>query len=93
MPLGIEDDDSIGCALEKVGVALQRAEASLCFETRNGDLLGLIAQRLHDSGVSQRNRHGVRNGLAEIELAIAEGERLFGAEKEDANGARLVENR
>ena len=91
-PLGVDDDDAVGGALEEVGVALQRAQAPLGLEAGDGDLLGLIAQRLHDARVAEGDGHRVRDRPAERELAIAEGERVLRAEKEDAHGAPLVED-
>ena len=76
VPLGVDDDDAVGRALEEVGVALEGAQAPLGLEARDGDLLRLVAERLHDARVAERDGHRVRDGLAEIELAVAEGERV-----------------
>ena len=61
MPLGVDDDDAVGRALEEVGVALERAQAPLGLEAGDGDLLRLVAQRLQDARVAERDRHGVRD--------------------------------
>ncbi len=92
VPLGVDDDDAVGGALEEVGVALQGAQAPLGLEARDGDLLRLVAQRLHDARVAQRDGHRVRHGPAEGELALAEGEGVPGAQEEDAHRAPLVED-
>ena len=47
VPLGVDDDDAVGGALEEVGVALERAQPALGLEAGDGDLLRLVAQRLH----------------------------------------------
>ena len=92
MPVGVDDHDAVGRALEEVGVALERAEAPLGLEAGDRDLLRLIAQRLHDARVAERDGHGVRDGLAKGELAISEGERVPRPEEEHAHGAPLVED-
>src|SRR6202034_4010825 len=79
-------------ALEEVGVALERAEASLGLEAPDGDLLGLIAERLEDARVAERDRHRARDGASEGELVIAEGEALLRAQEEDPHRAPFVED-
>ncbi len=93
MPLGVDDDDAVGRALEEIGVALEGAQAALGLEARHRHLLRLIAQRLHDARVPQRDGHRVRYRLTKRELAIAERESVPCAQEEDAHGPALVEDR
>ncbi len=92
-PVLVEDDDAVGGALEEVGVALERAHPPLRLEARDGDLLRLIAERLEHACVAERDRHGVRDGAAETELALGERHGLLRAEEDDAHRAPLVEDR
>ena len=50
-------------------------QAPLGLEAREGDLLRLIAQRLEDARVAQRDRRRVGDGAGERELVLAESER------------------
>ena len=93
LPFRVEDDDAVRGALEKVGVALERLHAALCFEARDGDLLRLIAQRLENTRVAKCDRHRAGDRLAERELAIAEHARLLRAEEEHAHRLTVVEDR
>ena len=71
-PVGVDDDDAVGRALEEVGVALERPQAPLGLEAGDGDLLRLIAQRLQDARVAERDGHRVRDRAAERQLVLAE---------------------
>ncbi len=90
---GVDHDDAVGGALPEVGVPLERAHPPLRLEPRDGDLLGLIAERLEDARVPERDRHRRRDRLAEADLAAREDAATAGAEEEDAERAPLVEDR
>ena len=81
LALAVDDHDAVGGALEEVGVALQRLQAPLGLEAGEGDLLRLIAQRLQDARVAQRDGRGVGDGAAERQLVLPEGARLWRARR------------
>jgi hypothetical protein len=88
LAFAVDDDDTVGRAFEKVGVTLQRFQPALGLETREGDLLGLIAQALENARVAQRDGGRVGDGPEKRELAVSEGEHVPRAQKEHAE--RLV---
>ncbi len=92
MAPGVDDDDAVGRALEEVRVPLERPQPSLGLEARDGDLLRLVLERLHDARVAERDRHRARDGPAERQLVVAEGEGVARAQEEDAHRAALVED-
>src|SRR5262245_44251858 len=59
-------------ALSKKSAALERFQSSLGLESRDGDLLRLIAQRLEDSRVAQSDRHRARDRAAQRDCMLAE---------------------
>ena len=88
----VDDHDAVGGALEEVCVALQRAQASFRLEARDRHLLRLIAERLHDARIAERDGHGVRHRPTECQFGVPEDEGVLGAQEEDAHGARFVED-
>ena len=71
LAVGVDDHDAVGRRVEEVGVALERLEPLLGLEAGEGDLLRLVAHRLEDARVAQRDRRGVGDGARERELVLA----------------------
>ena len=69
-PVGVERRQAVGGRREQVGVALEHAQALLGFDARVRVALRLVAQRLQDARVAQRDRGGVREHLAEAQLLL-----------------------
>jgi len=89
----VDDDDPVGRRVEEVGVVLERLEPPLRLEPGEGDLLRLIAHRLQNAGVAQRDRRGVGDGARQRELVLAERHGVAPAEKEHAEGLLFEDDR
>ena len=93
LAVDVEDEDAVGRRVEEVGVALEGLEPPLGLEARERDALGLVAHRLQDARVAERDRGRVGDGARARKLVLAEGHGLPAAEEQDAHGLVLEQDR